>query len=165
MLHPRAIPILATVHADLQRVIVRAADFYAGHFTITEGERTAKKQAAMVASGASKTLKGRHVAACNQCGVACAVDLAEWLDIDGDGSIDNGEIRWDGPLYFDLAYAVQRAARMLQVDVVWGGCWSSLLTTDNLEDAQLAYAQRKRAQGERPLIDGPHFELSRSVYP
>ena len=50
-----------------------------------------------------------------------------------------GEIRWDWPLYAKIADAFKQAASELNVAIVWGGDWKS-------------------------FRDGPHFELSRSVY-
>lgn len=156
---------LAEVHVDLRRVVLLAAQRSPLRFVVTEGRRTMEKQRHMVAIGASKTLLGRHVAENNQCGLSCAVDLGAWIDADGDGSVDNGEIRWDGGLYFELAYAMQDAAVDLNIPVVWGGAWCSLLGQRSLEEAQADYVARKRAKGERPLIDGPHFELDKKVYP
>jgi peptidoglycan L-alanyl-D-glutamate endopeptidase CwlK len=68
-----------------------------------------------------------------------AVDLGYWLD-DGDGVPENGEIRWDWPLYAQLASAVKGAAQKLGVAITWGGDWPS-------------------------FPDGPHFELDRGKYP
>jgi peptidoglycan L-alanyl-D-glutamate endopeptidase CwlK len=68
-----------------------------------------------------------------------AVDLGYWLD-DGDGVPENGEIRWDWPLYAQLASAVKAAARQCGVPITWGGDWPS-------------------------FPDGPHFELDRGKYP
>ena len=164
-INERSKQLLLGVHPDLVAVVTLAFDKSPVKYVVTEGVRSLEKQKAMVAKGASKTMKSRHIPESNACRLACAVDLAAWLDGDFDGSVDNGEIRWDGGLYFDIAYAVQKAARELGIDVVWGGCWESLLTADSLEDAQAAYVARKRKEGGRPLIDGPHFELNWKAYP
>lgn len=50
------------------------------------------------------------------------------------------EVRWDWPLYTTIAEAMKQAAAELSVSIVWGGDWKS-------------------------FPDGPHFELSRKVYP
>lgn len=156
---------LDRVHPELRAVILRAAEKSKLGFVVTEGERSMAKQRTMVDTGASKTMHSRHVPEMNQCQVACAVDLAVWFDDDLDGVPEGGEIRWDGALYFDLAYTVQAAAKDLGVPIVWGGCWSNILETIDLETAQAAYVARKKHMGDRPLIDGPHFELDKKVYP
>ena len=51
-----------------------------------------------------------------------------------------GEIRWDWPPFHRIATAMKGAARELGVEVVWGGDWTN-------------------------FKDGPHWELSRKVYP
>jgi peptidoglycan L-alanyl-D-glutamate endopeptidase CwlK len=121
---------LAGVHPDLVRVVERARA--AVPFIVTEGLRTPERQAALVEAGASRTLKSRHL-------TGHAVDLAYWLD-DGDGTPEAGEIRWDWPLYSQIAAAMKAAARAEGVKLVWGGDWQS-------------------------FRDGPHFELDRKAYP
>lgn len=50
------------------------------------------------------------------------------------------DVRWDWPLYTTIAEAMKQAATELSVSIVWGGDWKA-------------------------FPDGPHFELSRKVYP
>ena len=121
---------LAGLHPDLVRVVERAR--LAVPFIVLEGLRTRKRQERLVAIGASRTLNSRHL-------TGHAVDLAYWLD-DGDGAPEAGEIRWDWPLYRQLATAMKAAAADESVALVWGGDWKS-------------------------FPDGPHFELNRRVYP
>jgi len=118
------------VHPDLIRVVELARTRVP--FIVTEGLRTRERQVLLVERGASRTMNSRHL-------TGHAVDLAYWLD-DGDGVPENGEIRWDWPLYARLGEAVKQAARELGVAIVWGGDWQS-------------------------FRDGPHFELDRRVYP
>ena len=54
--------------------------------------------------------------------------------------MEQGEIRWDWPLYEQIGAAMKRAARELDVPIIWGGDWAS-------------------------FRDGPHFELDRKAYP
>ncbi len=130
MLLPRDRERLAGVHPDLARVVERARA--AAPFIVTEGLRTPQRQAALVKAGASRTLNSRHL-------TGHAVDLAYWLD-DGDGAPEAGEIRWDWPLYRQIAVAMKAAAETEGVKLVWGGDWTS-------------------------FRDGPHFELDRQAYP
>ena len=52
-----------------------------------------------------------------------------------------GKVRWDWPLYITLAAHVKQVALELDLAIMWGGDWKG----------------RRR--------DGPHYELSRQVYP
>lgn len=131
---------LDEVHPDLARVIRRAAAMcgvFGGTaetgitFVVTEGRRASERQLELVRAGASKTTKSRHVAECNGCGLPCACDLAVRV---------NGEIRWDWPLYADLAKLVKAAAMVEKVPIEWGGDWAS-------------------------LKDGPHYQLPWKEYP
>ena len=95
------------VHPDLVRVVKRAIEITPIDFTVTEGLRTVERQRALVAAGASQTMKSRHI-------TGHAVDLA---------AIVMGEVRWDWPLYAKLAGAMKAAARELAIPLEWGGDW------------------------------------------
>ena len=98
---------LAGVHPDLVRVIERAARDGAVQFIVTEGLRTEARQRELVAAGASRTMKSRHL-------TGHAVDLAVTV---------GGEVRWDWPLYTKLGAAVKAAAAAERVAIEWGGDW------------------------------------------
>lgn len=100
---------LKGVHPDLVRVVERAIQLTEVDFTVLEGLRTAARQQQLVKSGASKTMRSRHI-------TGHAVDLAATID---------GEIRWDWPLYHKIAKAVKQAAAELKVPIEWGGDWRS----------------------------------------
>ena len=98
---------LKGVHPDLIRVVERAIQLTEVDFTVLEGLRTVARQQQLVASGASKTMRSRHI-------TGHAVDLA---------AVIGGEIRWDWPLYHKIAKAVKQAAAELKVPIEWGGDW------------------------------------------
>lgn len=98
---------LIGVHPDLIRVVELAAQRTPLPFCVLEGVRTAKRQALLVAAGASKTLKSRHL-------TGHAVDLA---------ALVGGKVRWDWPLYGVLAAAMKAAAETAGVGLEWGGDW------------------------------------------
>ena len=127
---PRDHERLQGVHPHLVRVVIEARK--AAPFIVLEGLRSRERQAKLVALGASRTMNSRHL-------TGHAVDLGYWLD-DGDGVPENGEIRWDWPLYAQLASAMKGAAQKLDVAITWGGDWPG-------------------------FPDGPHFELDRGKYP
>lgn len=107
-LSKRSLTALEGVHPDLVAVVKRAIEITEVDFVVTEGCRTAARQAQLFAAGASTTMNSRHL-------TGHAVDLAAWV----------GEIRWDWPLYTKLAAAMKAAASELGVPIVWGGDWKS----------------------------------------
>jgi peptidoglycan L-alanyl-D-glutamate endopeptidase CwlK len=110
------------VHPDLVRVVTAARQKV--EFIVVEGVRTRERQAQLIKAGASRTMDSRHL-------TGHAVDLAPTLD---------GEVRWDWPLFYPMAAAMQDAANAMGVALIWGGTWVR-------------------------FRDGPHFELDRRAYP
>jgi len=115
---------LKGVHPDLVRVVELALTYSPHDFTITEGLRTVARQRELKAAGASQTMNSRHI-------TGHAIDFAVLV---------GGKVRWDWPLYGQVAEAFKRAAKELNVPIIWGGDWKS-------------------------LRDGPHVELDRRKYP
>ena len=107
---------LAGVHPDLVKIITRAAEISPQPFQVTEGVRTLNRQRRMVATGASRTLRSRHLAAPN--GLGHAVDVVAMI---------GGRVSWELPLYHRIADAVKQAARELGVPVEWGGDWKGFV--------------------------------------
>ena len=100
---------LKGVHPDLVAVIHQARTKNPDMFIITEGLRTLDKQKLLFASGATTTLKSRHL-------TGHAVDVAALVD---------GEVRWDWPLYKKIADVIKAEAALLKVDIQWGGDWKT----------------------------------------
>ena len=106
---------LKRVHPDLVRVVNRCVKDWKDKelgFIITCGARTLEEQKLLVAKGASKTMRSRHLIAKN--GYSHAIDVAATL---------NGKVRWDWPLYDKIAKAMKAAAKAEKVPVEWGGDW------------------------------------------
>ena len=142
---------LAGVHPDLVRVVRRAAEGGA-LFRVTEGLRTKERQAELVAKGASQTMNSRHL-------TGHAVDLAP---------LDNGDISWNWTHFFPLAEAVAAAAKAEGAPLIWGGAWGRLVQDwpkGSAKAAQDAYVAACRTRGQKPFLDGPHFELPAAQYP
>lgn len=102
---------LVGVHADLVRVLERAARGGSVPWRVTEGVRSMDRQAELAAAGASRTMRSRHL-------TGHAVDLAV-----EDG---RGGVRWDRPAYEALAAEILAAAKAENVPVEWGGHWRGL---------------------------------------
>lgn len=148
-LSKRSLSRLEGVHPDLVAVTKRAIELTDIDFGVTEGLRTKERQKELVASGASKTMNSRHL-------TGHAVDVVAYL---------GSEVRWDMGLYYKIAAAFREAARELSIPVVWGACWQTINAVPDLDVAVTAYVERKKREGGRPLVDGPHFELSTKHYP
>lgn len=142
---------LVGVHPDLVRVVLRAIEITAHDFQVYDGVRTIEEQAALVASGASKTMESRHL-------TGHAVDLVP---------VVNGKLRWEIVPCCAIAEAVRSAAKELDIPIRWGGCWNARLdlSTSSTEDIVAGYGERCRRLGKRCFVDGPHFELPKSKYP
>jgi len=122
-------------------------------FTFFEGLRTYSEQQGMVATGASKTMLSKHLM--QEDGYSHAMDLVPYL---------NGRNRWEWPLIYPVASAVQDAAIQLGVPIRWGGVWDRRLNdlpkgAIGLERAVTDYVDRRRNAGKKAFIDGPHYEL------
>lgn len=103
---------LADVHPDLVKVAKRAAEISTVKFRITQGARSLAQQRALVKSGASRTMRSRHLIAPN--GLAHAVDVV---------ALVGSRISWELPLYHRIADAFRQAGRELGVPIEWGGDW------------------------------------------
>lgn len=116
-LPPASIAKLRGVHPDLVRVVLRCAEDWTAvesGFIVTCGTRTIEEQKVLVATGASKTMRSRHIPAAN--GFSHAVDLAAMVQ---------GKLRWDWPLYSVIAKAMKAAAKAEKVPLEWGGDWAT----------------------------------------
>lgn len=115
---------LSGVHPDLVKVVQRAVEITTCDFAVLEGVRSQARQEQLVKAGASQTMKSRHL-------TGHAVDIGAYV---------NGSVRWDWPLYNQLATAMKKAAQELSIPLEWGGDWKT-------------------------LKDGPHFQLPWKDYP
>jgi len=129
-------------------------------FSVICGLRTVEEQRALVAKGASQTMKSKHID-------GNAVDLMAYCD--------GG--RWELNLYDEIADAMKEGAEAVGVKLRWGAAWTiddfgawsgATLTFKNnwvvdysatAEDAMNSYVDTRRDQNRRPFIDAPHFEL------
>jgi peptidoglycan L-alanyl-D-glutamate endopeptidase CwlK len=115
-------------------------------FGVIQGLRTIEMQKALVAKGASQTMKSKHLD-------GLAVDLMAYIG--GRGS-------WELNLYDDLADAMAEGANAVGCKIRWGAAWhidSIGQYKGTMEEAMNEYIDLRRSQGRRPFIDGPHFEL------
>ena len=131
---------------ELKEIVYEAIKVTKVDFGVIEGLRTEEKQKQLVESGASQTMKSKHLE-------GRAVDLMAYIG--GRGS-------WELSVYDEIADAMKEAAIKVDVAVRWGAAWT---VTDirewegTMEEAMNSYIDTRRGQGRRPFIDAPHFEL------
>ena len=137
---------LIGVEPELKEVVYEAIKVTKIDFGVIEGLRTEEKQKQLVESGASQTMKSKHLE-------GRAVDLMAYIG--GRGS-------WELNVYDEIADAMKEAAIKVDVAVRWGAAWT---VTDirewkgTMEEAMNSYIDTRRNEGRRPFIDAPHFEL------
>lgn len=145
-LSSRSLERLEGVNPDLVAVVKRAIELTKVDFGVTQGLRTIEEQQQLVASGASKTMNSKHL-------TGNAVDLAAYV---------GSRLSWEITLYDDIADAMKQAAKELNVRIRWGAAWHIPDITQyhgTMQEATNKYVDLRRAQGKRPFIDAPHFEL------
>ena len=142
---------LAGVHADLVRIVERAVELSAQPFLVLDGLRTRAEQEEILARGASTLIDSRHLS-------GHAVDLVPLV---------NGKPRWEWPAIHPIAEAMRAATIELGLPLRWGGAWDIdfAASTEAPEKLVEAYVSRRRKARLRAMIDGPHYELPRGLYP
>ena len=137
---------LIGINPDLIGVVTQAIKTTKVDFGVTCGMRTVEEQEKLVASGASQTMKSKHLE-------GRAVDLVAYV---------GSNITWQLNMYDDLADAMGDAACKLEVPIKWGAAWTVGNIGDftgTMEEAMNEYVDLRRSQGRRPFIDAPHFEM------
>jgi peptidoglycan LD-endopeptidase CwlK len=146
-LSQRSLDTLEGVNPYLVGVVKRAIEITKVDFGVIEGLRTPERQRDLVQAGASQTMFSKHIQ-------GKAVDLMAYI---------GPRASWELNLYDDIADAMKRAAQELQVPILWGGAWNVSDIRDwegTMQEAMNHYIDVRRAQGRKPFIDGPHFELA-----
>ena len=148
ILSARSLRNLQGVRTDLVEVVKRAIEITKVDFAVTEGLRSIERQRELVAKGASQTMASKHI-------TGQAVDLVAFL---------GNRVSWELALYDEIADAMRTAAREQNVGIRWGGAWNVAdirrWAGTTMESAMTSYIDERRANGKRPFIDAPHFELA-----
>jgi len=138
---------LEKVDKRLFDVVETAIQLTTVDFGVIQGLRTVEEQEALVAKGASQTMKSKHLE-------GFAVDLMAYIGSRGS---------WELSLYDNIADAIKAAAGYHEIAIRWGGAWhipDIRKWGGTMEEAMNSYIDLCRAAKRRPFIDGPHFELS-----
>ena len=126
----RSLSNLEGVHPDLVKVVNRAIELTQVDFTVIEGLRTKERQAQLLKEKKTTTSNSRHL-------TGHAVDLAAWVIPEGS---EKATISWDWKYYHQIADAMKKASKELNIDTEWGGDWKT-------------------------FKDGLHFQLPFKQYP
>jgi len=137
---------LEGINPQLIEVVKTAITLTKVDFGVTCGMRTVEEQEKLVASGASQTMKSKHLE-------GRAVDLVAYI---------GPNVTWSLNKYDEIADAMAAAAKQKGVALKWGAAWTvgNIAEWDgSMEDAMNTYVDVRRSQGRRPFIDAPHFEM------
>ena len=115
---------LIGVHPDLVACVRRALELTTQDFTVVEGVRSLDRQRELVAKGASKTLKSRHLRQAD--GYGHAVDLYPYY---------GRSVQVDAPYerFYDISRAMKVAAAELGIQITWGGDWKGAWDTPHYQ--------------------------------
>ena len=136
----------AGVDAGLVSVVREAAQTLPFDIQALEGLRSTMRQAELVAAHASQTMDSAHL-------TGEALDLAPVI---------GGEVRWDWPPFYVIADHMAAAGKRLGVKLIWGGCWDREVTewgAESAESISAGYVTRRKAQGRKAFLDGPHWQI------
>jgi len=145
---------LEQVHPRLVEAVKGAIGLSPVDFTVFEGVRSMERQREYVAAGVSKTMESKHLV--QDDGFSHAVDLVP---------IVHGKARWEIEPCIKIAEAMREAFDIGYGEwrLRWGGAWAVIADGGSIktsaENLLRAYVDRKRGAGQKPFIDGPHFEI------
>jgi len=149
-LSKRSLKRLDGVHPQLVETVKIALGKYAVYdFGVTCGVRDLKTQKKLLKSGASKTLKSKHLVQSD--GYSHAVDLVAY----------DGSVRWEMPYYIATAEAMRDAAQEVGLAMTWGACWhvkDYCAVEEDCDDLMDDYIALRRSQSRKAFLDGPHWQ-------
>ncbi len=150
----RSLKELEGVHPDMVRVVKRAIEITEQDFAVHDGLRSIAQQRKLVAAKKSRTMNSKHLRQKDKHGHA--TDLVPYID---------GKLKWEWGAIYHITRAVRQAAKELDVQIRWGGCWQ-VITSTSLSPQELVkqYRAKRIRQGRKPFADGPHFEIKVKIY-
>jgi len=118
---------LATVEPALQKVAHKALEYSPYDFGILCGIRTPQEQKERLASGASQTLKSRHLA--NSRGLSEALDFGVYIQ----GKYINGDTAEEVGYYRIVNQAFWGAAIELGIQIEAGALWRTFVDAGHIQ--------------------------------
>ena len=105
---PRSNREMKGIHPKLRKIADLALEYSELDFIVTDGKRTIKEQRAYVRSGASKTMRSKHL-------TGRALDFVSMVE---------GRISWESRPMTSVARAFKKASKELGIPITWGGDWT-----------------------------------------
>ena len=121
-LSSRSLRRLEGVHPDLVKVVKRAIQLTELDFGITEGVRSAERQAKLRADGKSWVKVSKHQI--KKDGYGHAIDFAVFI---------GKSVSWEWEHYVTVSKAFKQASKELNVPITWGGDWERLRDGPHVE--------------------------------
>ena len=113
----RSLRELEGIHPDLRKVVDLTLAITDIDFIITDGLRTKEEQKILIAKGASKTMKSRHL-------TGHAVDFVAYK---------NGTVSYNFSDMKTIGEAFKQAGKRLGIAIEWGGDWKTFVDTPHVE--------------------------------
>lgn len=147
----RSLAELEGVHPKLVAVVKLAIQLTSQDFTVHDGLRTLQTQRELVARGASRTLRSKHLPQAD--GYGHAVDLVPFI---------GGKPRWEWDAIWPIALAVDEAATQLKVPLIWGAVWDRQMDAygGSITELKKAVEEYKTRHPGPDFLDGPHYQLA-----
>lgn len=120
----RSLNALTGVHPALVAIAHRALELTTCDFTIVQGLRTIKEQRRLLETGATKTLKSKHLPQAD--GYGYAIDLYPYYDgkLHGASANESAETKAENARRWrQIAQAFKAAAAEAGAKITWGGDW------------------------------------------
>ena len=141
----RSLSKLDGVDESMKEVVALALKYSKVDFGITCGLRTASEQRQLMKLGKTQTYHSKHLK-------GEAVDVVAYED---------GKYTYEPfELYVTIAEAFFKAAKELDVKIMWGACWLDETGEFKTAAAALkAYKEARKSQGRKAFLDAVHFEI------
>jgi len=146
---------LKGVHPKLIEIAQSALQISTYDFGIAwmGGLRTEEDQRKLMKTGASRTMKSKHMKQSD--GYGHAFDVLPYLN-------NTPTVNASSDIYSSIVVSVAKCAQALNVKIKWGGCWACINTCRNVQDVKTlmeSYNTLCMKNGKKPFVDMPHFEL------
>lgn len=126
--------------AECARVALKRSSI---DFGVVSSTRTVAEQRRLVESGASMTMRSKHI-------TGDAIDLVCFV---------GGKGTYNTEVYYDMIDAFQEAAIQQDILLISGAHWMDLRYCGDNRQAVETYVERKRGSGGKPFLDFMHIQV------
>lgn len=111
----RSLKAMEGIHPKLRQLCERTIQITPYNFVITEGKRTLATQKKYVKEGKSQTMNSKHLS-------GNAIDFVDFPDFS-----------YDVKKMTAIAKAFKKASKELNIPIIWGGDWKTLVDTPHIQ--------------------------------